>query len=81
MSDVLPPEKESDDRVFLPYVSRGPDNRRKMDSKRTVSETGRSSFSARSGKHDDLVLSVALAVFGLKGARRGGEFSIGYYRI
>jgi hypothetical protein len=51
------------------------------DFKRTVSETGRSSFSARSGKHDDLVLSVALAVFGLKGARRGGEFSVGYYRI
>jgi hypothetical protein len=51
------------------------------DFKRTVSETGRSSFSARSGKHDDLVLSVALAVFGLQGARRGGEFSVGYYRI
>jgi len=80
MSDVLPPEKESDDRVFLPYVSRGPDNRRKMNSKRTVSETGRSSFSAR-WKARRPCVERPLAVFGLKGARRGGEFSIGYYRI
>ena len=50
------------------------------DFKRTVSETGRSSYSARSGKHDDLVLSISLAVFGLQGARRGGEFSQGWVK-
>jgi hypothetical protein len=51
------------------------------DFKRVISETGRNSYSARSGRHDDLVLSIALAVFGLQGARRGGEFSVGFYRI
>jgi hypothetical protein len=41
------------------------------DFRRLVSEAGRASYSARAGKHDDLVLSVAIALWWLTKPRRG----------
>ncbi|MFL5011411.1 hypothetical protein [Rhizobium sp.] len=42
------------------------------DFRRTVSAAGRASFNARQGKHDDLILSIAIALWWASRPRTGG---------
>lgn len=51
------------------------------DFRRTVSAAGRSSFNAREGKHDDLILSIAIALWwAARPATSGGESAVvGFY--
>ena len=51
------------------------------DFRRIVTDAGRATYGARVGKHDDLVLAVALATWWAAQSRRGGEFSQGFYKI
>ncbi len=50
------------------------------DFRRTVSAAGRYSYSARVGKHDDLVLSCAIALFALVGIPKSPPAYVGTYR-
>jgi hypothetical protein len=50
------------------------------DFRRIVTDAGRATYGARVGKHDDLVLSVALATWWAAQSRRGGEVSTSYVR-
>jgi hypothetical protein len=45
-----------------------------LDFRRSLSATGRATYQARSGQHDDLVLSVAIATFGSHAPTGNGKF-------
>jgi hypothetical protein len=49
------------------------------DFRRKLSDTGRASYAARAGAHDDLVLAVAIAVWAVQRPSQG-EFSVGHVR-
>jgi hypothetical protein len=51
------------------------------DFRRIVTASAHATYGARVGKHDDLVLSLALATWWAAESRRRGEVSTGIYRI
>lgn len=51
------------------------------DFRRHISTAGRYSYDARTGKHDDLVLAVALALWNFVGRTKPPAAVIGKYRF
>jgi hypothetical protein len=49
--------------------------------RRLVTQAGNATYAARIGKHDDLVLAVAMATWWAANIKRGGEVSTGTYKM
>jgi hypothetical protein len=52
-----------------------------QDFRRLVTQAGNATYAARIGRHDDLVLAVAMATWWAATTKRGGEVSTGTYKI
>jgi hypothetical protein len=52
-----------------------------QDFRRLVTQAGNATYAARIGKHDDLVLAVAMATWWAANRKRGGEVSTGHIKI